>query len=104
MNVGLAVAAAALAVVGGMSLWFARALGRGGFDLINGYKPEKVKDAHGLRRLMRVCYSVTGCGLLVSAIAMLITQALMPWLFVGIAIAVVSLSVMTMASSRLYKL
>ncbi|OPZ63226.1 MAG: hypothetical protein BWY85_01817 [Firmicutes bacterium ADurb.Bin506] len=104
IDAGMAVAVVALAVVGGLSLWFAHALGKGKFQLINGYEPEKVKDAAGLRRLMRACYSITGWALLVSACAILATRALVLWLFSGLAVAGVSLGFMTAASTKHYRL
>ena len=41
MHVGAAIAVVILAITGLASLWFARTLGKGRFELINGFKPEK---------------------------------------------------------------
>ncbi len=104
MQTGTAIAATLLAIVGGTSLWFAKELGRGRFDLVNGYKPEKVKDAKRLSRLMRICYSITGCALLAAAAMMAATRALMPWLPLSMLVAGICLGFMTFGASRHYKL
>ena len=104
MHVGAAIAVVIPAITGLASLWFARTLGKGRFELINGFKPEKAKDARALAGVLRICYSILGWALLGSAFLTAGTGSLAAGLIAASLIITVTLTFMISTMSKYYRL
>ncbi|MEA4883459.1 MAG: hypothetical protein VB144_07370 [Clostridia bacterium] len=98
-------ASALLAAVGVLSVLFGHLIGdKHRFELINGHKDEKAKDADRFARWMQGCFYTMGGILTAGAALIWITKAFAAILFCTVLATTVVLGVMTAGAGRYYRI
>lgn len=90
-------------MIGVLSFYYARVIGKHNFEVINGFTPEKLADAEAFATWMHWCYSVMGWILVGAAALIVYTKTLASGLVLAVAGVSVVLVVMMAGGRRFYR-